>query len=160
MISEFQKATSNPPLAGDIQAKLTILKFIHVALVSGVVMFGGVILLMAHNKISLMPDFQDPFNLVACGVAVVTIVLATSLQNFFFVLNPLPKEMPAALAQYSVFVFIRAAIVESGAMVALVVTFVKPNILPFILAALCAAVLAILRPSQEELQRLMKRSPF
>jgi hypothetical protein len=68
--------------------------------------------------------------------------------------------MPAALAQYSVFFFIRAAIVESGAMVALVVTFVKPNILPFILAALCAAVLAILRPSQEELQRLMKRSPF
>jgi hypothetical protein len=156
MIDDTPLNDSNSPTAQQAKTAFMTMALIHMALISGVVLFGGVVLLQARSRMTFAPDFRNPIILVACVMAVGTILASSVAHSILFRAGTLPKDVLAAVRRYQVFVLIRAAIIEGGALTSAVAALVTANIVPFGAMVLCALTLILRRPSQQEFVRLIK----
>ena len=138
------------------KGRLTMMKLIHLALVAGVLIFGLVVLVIIHAKMSFVPTYQNPVVLVAVVLVAGNLAVASVLHKFFFKVSGPPTDAGAAVQKYQVFFLMRAALVEGAALFSAVVTLITCNILPMCLLAVCAGALVFYRPSQQEFVDLMR----
>lgn len=126
------------------------MKMIHYALVGGLVMFGAVVLVITKGRMTLELAFGNPMLLVAAVAAMGSIALACALKGIVVKSGGNPAVPGAALQKYQVFVLMRAAVIEGGALFSAVATLISLNVLPACLFAVCAVVLIFFRPTERE----------
>ncbi|MEI7902358.1 MAG: hypothetical protein WCK89_19075 [bacterium] len=141
-----------------VRGRLTVMRMIHFALVSGVILFGLVVFLLTRGKMTYDISFQNPMFVVAGALTLGNIAAGAALSRIYFKSAGFPAEIGSALQKYQVFVLIRASLIEGAAMFAAVITLVTCNVLPACLLALCAGALAFFRPSQREFVGLMRNT--
>ena len=139
----------------DLPSRLLVLRFIHLAMVAGVVMFGGVLFVITQGRMPHEPAFQNPICQAGIVLSGASVLLAANLHRIFFRLSSVPTDLTTAFQRYNVFFLMRAAVLECGALFAAVVTFMTQNILPFGLLIFGATALAFYRPSRGEFDRLL-----
>lgn len=132
-----------------------MLRVVHVALVAGVTMFGGVLVFLQQGKMSRTPDFNDPLCQAAVAAVEGGILLGANLHRFFFRSAAAKPDLSAAFHRYARFVLVRASFLDGGAVFAAVVTFLRHNVLPLGMLVLGAVALAFYRPSAAEFERLI-----
>jgi len=141
--------------SGDAPARLLAMRFIHPAMVAGLVLFGVVLFVVTQGKMSREPAFQNPICQAVIAFSGASVLLAANLHRFFFRQTSAPTNLATDIQRYQVFFLIRASVIEGGALFAAVVTFMMPNVLPFGLLIFGAAALAFYRPSRAEFERLL-----
>jgi len=120
------------------------------ALVSGLVMFGAVGLMIMKGRMTFDFALRNPISVFAGAMALAGLALAFSLKGMMMKPGDRPADPGVALQKYQVFVLIRAALVEGGALFSAVAVLVTCNILPACLFVVCAVVLVAFRPTQQE----------
>ncbi|MEK9139023.1 MAG: hypothetical protein AAB393_18040, partial [Bacteroidota bacterium] len=140
-----------------VKGSLGTMKLIHLALAGGVIIFGVIVLVFTHSRMTLDPDFRNPLCILAGCFAAVAILVSSTAHKAFFALVPVPGGIQGAIQIYQVFFLMRSAVIEGAALFSAVAGLVTANILPVGLLVLCTVLLAIQRPSQHEFTSVMKR---
>ena len=153
MVGQSRNSISQTLTPQQVAGRFQVLQVIHLALVSGLVLFGGVVLFVKHGKLAFAPSFHDPLYLVAAVLCAGTL-FASSVIRPPRAKGGVPLGVASAIQRYQVYFLLRASIVESGALFSAVVTLVCPNSVPAILFVISAATLAIRRPSRGEFASL------
>ena len=153
MIEQARNNNAAIPTPEQLAGRFLILQLIHLALVLGVVLFGGVVLFLKHGALWGAPSFADPMYTAAALLCAGTLLGAGFIRPSCGGIG-VPPGLETALRRYQACFLIRAGLVESGALFAAVVTFLRPNVVPLILFVISAATLAIRRPSPAEFAAL------
>ena len=140
------------------KGRLAVMRLIHLALVAGVLIFGLVVLVIIHGKMSFAPTPLNPMIIVVGVLVAGNLLVASALHRIFFKVSGLPTNAEDAVQKYQVFVLIRAALIEGAALFSAVVTLITCNVLPLCLLAVCAGALAFYCPSQQEFIDLMRKA--
>lgn len=143
---------------GPYRGRLAVTKVIHLALLAGVLAFGTVTLVLSRSRTSRDPDFGAPLVLAAAALAVVNITAARLLPRFFFRAGRALSGPDEALRVYQVFVIVRSSLLEGAALLACVATLVTGGLGPVYVLGVCAAALALHRPTEDEFVGLMGRT--
>ena len=156
MTGESQTTNTNTLSVEQVKGRFVVMQIIHLALVTGVIAFGVIVLVLTRGKMSLDPAFHNPLFIVAGIMATMAILVSSVLPKLFFRSGAMPAEANIAVQKYQTFVLMRAAVIEGAALFSAVATILSYNILPVSLLVLCVAALVVHRPSQHEFIRLMK----
>ena len=150
--------TTGPADLAQCKQRMAGLKMIHMAMLTGFVMFGFIAYFMTKDKLTHDLAFRDPIAVGACVLAAISIALASQLRGFLCKPVSLgqPTDFKAVWQKYTVFVFVRCALLEGGALLSVGAVFVTNNLLPAIPFAVCAAAFAFYRPTQQEFVELFK----
>lgn len=132
---------------------LKILTLIHFAILAGMVLFFGIVLLkkraVLQSEISL--DFQNPFAIVVLTL----LVFVLFLHNFMFKqqLEKAKKapNFPEKIKQYQTALIIKWALIEAPIILAITATLITGNIIFLGIAALLIIYLYTLKPNKEKL---------
>ena len=150
MTTEPRPEGNEADAQGSLQTALKTARLIHLALVAGLVTFGGVVLVLSHGRLSLASATRSPIFVVAALVCAGSLCLASVVPVFYRKAVPAPKDVHSALRQYQACCLVRWALIEGGALFAAVAALVTRNILPLGLFAICLVMLACRYPSQRE----------
>ncbi|MEI6808563.1 MAG: hypothetical protein WCN95_07555 [bacterium] len=154
MIGPTQTGNSDGIETVQMSRRMTTLKTIHFALVAGVLMFSGVVILQSYGKMTFAPAFQNPMVFVAAIVTASGIGVSFLIAGLFAKASPMPADGAAAIQKYQTLCLVRAATIEGPALFSAVVTLITANILPAGLLVLCVVTLIIHCPSEGEFKRL------
>lgn len=132
------------------------LRVIHLALVGGVVLFGGVLCIIMGKEISLRPDYRNPI-ILAAGIFCLGSLAASFFLRPSRKRNIVPPDGRHFRPNYQAFCLLRWGVIEGGALFAAVATLVTKNVLPLVLFGACLALLAYRVPSREEYDSLRER---
>ncbi|MDD4871304.1 MAG: hypothetical protein PHR77_12155 [Kiritimatiellae bacterium] len=141
---------NQPNTPEDAKKHFLVNGLIHLALIVGVVMFGGVALLISAEQMSFTPSFSNPIILIAVFFCITTIGLSFSIAPFYRKVTPTPTSPRSALQQYQIMCLMRWAVIEAGALFSGIAFIVTRNILPICLFAISVAFLIYRYPSQKE----------
>jgi len=130
------------------------IKLIHLALVLGVVMFGGVVLILTTKQFSFTPSYTNPIILIACLGCIGSLALSFTVFPICRKLKA-PGSVSSALQRYQTFCLIRWSMIEGGALLSGVTMFVTRNVLSVVFFVISAAFLIYRYPSQKEFVGLM-----
>lgn len=127
-----------------------IMRIIHFALVAGLVMFGGVVLMISGKGISMTPSFRNPIILIAAVFCVLTLAVSSGIHLIYRRIAAPASSIRSALQKYQVFCMVRWAVIEGGALFSAVVALITKNVLPIGLFVISLAMLISRYPSQKE----------
>jgi len=134
----------------DFNKFLLTTRFIHFALILGLVMFCGVALFITGKQMSFMPDFGNPVIIVALLGCIITIGLSFVVPVIYRKVTPLPADIRAALQHYQAFCMVRWAVIEGGALFSGLVILLTKNVLPLGFFVISTSFLIYRYPSQKE----------
>jgi len=138
-------------MAEQVRIRMKMLKVIHLALIAGVVGFGAFVLFYTRKQFSYELTVKNPVIIAAVLVSFGTMVTSFLLRKPRAADPRTHHDIHDILSKYQVFFLIRASIIESGALFAGVAILLTCNIVPVVVFAVSALVLAFLRPSEREL---------
>jgi hypothetical protein len=144
--------TTGPADLAQCKQRMAVLKMIHMAMLTGLVMFGLVTYFITKDKLTHDRAFRDPLAVGACVAAAISIALASPLRGLLCKPVSLgqPTDFKAVWQKYTFFVLTRCALLEGGALFAVVALFVTNNLLAALPFAVSAAAFAFYRPTQQE----------
>lgn len=144
----------DPAVQGVEQTRkaLLVTRLIHVALLLGTMIFGGVVAILTSGTMEGVT--RSPIILVAAGVSLSSIVISLLLGRVVGRSVSSAQGVGRALAAYQTACLVRWAPLEGGCLFSAVSVLVSRTALSWVFYALCLAVLVYLRPSQEEFSEL------
>jgi hypothetical protein len=150
--------TTGPTDLAQCRQRMAVLKMIHMAMLTGTIMFGFVAYFITKDKLTQDLTFRNHLTVAAWVAAAISVALASQLRGVLCkpVSLSQPTDFRSVWQQYTIFVLIRCALLEGGAMFSVVAVLVTKNILPGIPFAICAVALARYRPTQQEFVELFK----
>jgi hypothetical protein len=162
MMIEHSGVGGQGDLAAQCRQRMSVLKMIHKSLVAGPVMFGLVVFIITKDRMTFDLAFRNTVTVFACVVAVISVGVASQLSGMVRKAGRQQTDFDAVWPKYMVFVLMRAAIIEGGALFSAVAVMLTGNILPWIPFAVCAVALAVFRPTQQEFIELFQpeRTPW
>lgn len=134
-----------------VRMRVKMLQVIHLALVSGVVMFGACVLFIVRKRFSFEVSLDDPIVMIAAVLSAGTILTSCLLKKPGSNAPQTHHDVHDILNKYQVFFLVRASIIEAGALFAGVAILMTCNIMPIVVFAVSALALALRRPSEREL---------
>ncbi|OGV64332.1 MAG: hypothetical protein A2283_15725 [Lentisphaerae bacterium RIFOXYA12_FULL_48_11] len=145
-----------------VRMRMKMLQVIHLALVSGVLIFGVCVLFIVRKRFSFEISFRDPMIIIAVVLSVGTILTSCLLKKTGSTAPQTHHDVHDILNKYQVYFLVRASIIEAGALFAGVATLVTCNVVPVVVFASSAMVLALRRPSERELISLasLNKGPY
>ncbi len=142
-----------------VKAKFTTIRLIHVSLLMGMVMFGGVVMFSSHNRMTT--EFSNPVLLIAAMMCVGTIVVANIVRRVMPGSRPMPTDPASLIRKYQVICLVQWALLEGGGLFAAVVTMLTGSYFSVGILLVCIAALAYRRPSERDfLSMFSPRKPF
>ena len=154
MTAESRNENGQPPAQTQFGSRLAVLRCIHLSLVGGVALFGGVVFHLTRGSMTFTPEFGEPMSLAAVAACVITLLLSSVMRPRSGSAGASQPSVQSALQKYQVFFLMRAALIEGGALFSAAVTLVSRNILPAALFVISALALASRRPSESEFDSL------
>ncbi len=134
-----------------VRMRMKMLQVIHLAMVTGMMIFGAFILFFVRRRLSFELSFQNPLILAAVLLPIGSVIVSFMLKKPALGAPVTPPGVHDILNKYQVYFLIRASIIEGGALFAGVATLVTFNIVPAVMFFAGTVALAFRRPSQQEL---------
>jgi len=127
---------------------LLVTKLIHLAIVAGLVIFGGIVLFISSRQICSSPFFSNPIIILAVIICISTLGSLPVISFIYRKITPAPDSVYSALKKYQTFSIVKWAIIEGGALFSGVAILVTKNILPVFLFVISLAFLVCQYPSE------------
>lgn len=127
------------------------LKFLHLALLSGQVVFLAVVLILTKGKLTMDFSFEEPIAIVACLLAGITLFA----HRFFF--QKLLEKIKASdtltskLQQYQSASIVKWGLIEGSTLLCIVGALITKNGILLAIAGVLVVVFYTLKPSREQL---------
>lgn len=144
-----QRTRETVELMQSVRTKFMVIRLIHLALLAGSMMFGGVVFFLSHKQLT-----AGPFNPV---VIIAGVVCFTSIAGSLFIRKVMQgggvvaADPNALLMKYQTICLIQWAMIEGGSLFCAVIALVTKHAFPFLCFAVCIAFLAFRRPSEKEM---------
>ncbi|MCR9132442.1 MAG: hypothetical protein NXI08_07705 [bacterium] len=138
------------------------LKFLQIILLAGYCLSIGIVLLLANLEIvPLLPEMHsnEYIDIIAIASGVAGVIAAFFLFQQLLLRVDENHSFSRKLSAFKTAFFLRLILIESVGMLSVVLFMISMNIIPIISAICIAVLLGLLKPSKNEMIKILRLSP-
>ena len=159
MTSQFGQVSGNSAaLMQAVKVKFMVIRLIHLALLVGSLMFGGVMIVISHKQLTTKVT-PDPMLIVAGAMCIASLAGSLVVRQLLKKGGVVPADPNSILIKYQTICLVQWALIEGAALFSAVVTLLTKNTLAAVFFVICIAFLAFRRPSEQEFLTLFANRP-